>query len=134
VDYFLKGFLSTKGRIGRTRFLLFSLSIFMSVLVFGTLWVILPFRGMSLIVPTILLFLFCVLSMWANCAVMAKRLHDLNKSAWNLVWMFIPGLIPFFIWNPLTSAFSLLVTSVITAWLLFAPGTRGGNRFGPMPS
>lgn len=133
MDYFLKGFLSTKGRIGRTRFFLLSLAIFMAVLIFGTLWMILPFHGMSLAIPTILLFLFCVAAMWSNCAVMAKRLHDLNKSAWNLVWMFLPGLIPFFIWSPLTSGFSLLATTVITAWLLFVPGTHGTNRFGPKP-
>lgn len=51
-------------------------------------------------------------------ATYAKRLHDHNKSGWNLLWTFIPilGLIP-------------LIIITIACW--FVKGTEGPNDYGP---
>ena len=49
-------------------------------------------------------------------AVTVRRLHDIDKSGWNILW----GVIP------LVGAFFLLLWHA-------TPGTRGPNRFGPDP-
>ena len=45
-----------------------------------------------------------------------KRVHDMDKSGWLALLMFIP-----------------LVNLIFMLFLIFAPGTQGGNRFGPPP-
>lgn len=53
---------------------------------------------------------------WFMLAQYAKRLHDLNKSAWFLLILLIP-----------------LVNFVFALYMLFADGTVGPNRYGDDP-
>jgi uncharacterized membrane protein YhaH (DUF805 family) len=54
------------------------------------------------------------LFMWGNCALMARRLHDLGKSGWICLVMFVPA---------------INVIAVIS--LLIAKGDDFDNRYGP---
>jgi len=61
-----------------------------------------------------------VISLWPSFAILIKRWHDRNRSAWLLMIMLIPILnIGFIIWL------------MIEIW--FLPGTEGRNRFGSDP-
>lgn len=46
-----------------------------------------------------------------------RRLHDLGKSGWFLLWGLIPG-----------------VAFVLVIYLLFAKGEAGSNKYGDIPS
>jgi uncharacterized membrane protein YhaH (DUF805 family) len=49
-------------------------------------------------------------------AVQVRRLHDIDKSGWNILWFIIP-----------------LVGLILTIVWYCRPGTVGDNRFGPDP-
>jgi len=49
-------------------------------------------------------------------AVQVRRLHDIDKSGWNILWFIIP-----------------LVGLVLTILWFCRRGTVGDNRFGPDP-
>lgn len=83
---------------------------------------------------------------WAGMALVVKRLHDLDRSGWHYVWMFlVPGL-AFGGWSlrvngsdvigagslGLQSIFGL-VSFVALLYLLLARGSDGPNRFGYPP-
>jgi uncharacterized membrane protein YhaH (DUF805 family) len=72
--------------------------------------------------------------LWGSIAIAVKRLHDLNMSGWHYVWMvLVPA-----IFNGIGTANhstgiqtgGSLISLAIWAFLLFAPGTPGPNRFG----
>ena len=51
-----------------------------------------------------------------NWSIAVRRLHDLNKSGWNILWIFtIIGLIPLFY------------------WCYLIPGNKGDNPYGSDP-
>lgn len=86
---------------------------------------------------------------YAALAVIVKRLHDRNKSAWWLAFFYgvpVASLVAlgFAGYLPQTTSQmpwvqfgAFLVNTVIIWWylveILFLPGTKGGNRFGPDP-
>lgn len=51
-----------------------------------------------------------------SLAVLVRRLHDQDKSGWNVLWYFFP-----------------FIGSLIVLVFLFLNGTQGENRFGPDP-
>lgn len=53
---------------------------------------------------------------WMGVCLYAKRCHDLDKSAWFVLTLLIP-----------------IANLVIYLYLLFAPGTKGANQYGPDP-
>jgi uncharacterized membrane protein YhaH (DUF805 family) len=54
---------------------------------------------------------------WVQIAVSVRRLHDLDKSGWVLVWSIVP-----------------VAGLIILIWLVVRSGTPGQNRFGPPAS
>ena len=103
--------------------------------------------GQGLVILTA--FLMAVIIVLLLAAVV-KRLHDRGKSAWWLALFYgVPAVffvaVLFLGWpprhdfpgqEPVTIAF-FVVTWLISMWyiveLLFLPGARGENRFGPVP-
>jgi uncharacterized membrane protein YhaH (DUF805 family) len=60
--------------------------------------------------------LYAVVTFWISFALVIKRLHDYDYNGW---WSLL-NLIP-------------LVNLIFGLFLLFYPGTKGSNRFGPPP-
>ena len=58
-----------------------------------------------------------VASMWFSLAQGVKRLHDLDKSGWLILLMFVP-----------------IVNALFGLYMLFADGTVGPNQYGEDPS
>jgi uncharacterized membrane protein YhaH (DUF805 family) len=50
-------------------------------------------------------------------AVSVRRMHDIDKSGWQLLWAFVP-----------------LVGAIILIIFMAKQGTTGPNRFGPAPT
>jgi len=107
---------SVSGRIGRLRFLAYTLGVYFLVAIpanviggilaaiFGDsgMFVSIAFSGVASIVMLVFYFMFAI-----------QRSHDMNVSGWLSLIILIP-LIGYLIF-------------------LFAPGTHGDNRFGPPP-
>ena len=119
----LKYFFSFSGRMGRLSFFLHHLAIY--GVLFGSILVIGFFRDtlnqerpdafidylVALVGPLV------IIMMVSGLSAMVRRLHDLDKSGWALLWNFVP---------------------FANIWLLiqlyFIPGIRGANRFGSDPT
>jgi len=123
----LKKYAVFEGRARRKEFWMFVLFNYAVGLVYGALlgilMLLLYFTDMSedtmLTIFVICLVPWLIYSLWLmipGLAVTVRRLHDLDKSAWNLLWALIP----------VGGAIALLV------WYC-TEGTRGPNRFGPDP-
>ena len=95
---------TTEGRLNRLAYFLQSLKVFGLAVVGGILLEFLI--GIPILIAT----------MVANWMIIIRRLHDLNKSGW---WSLI-ALIPY-------------VNVIFGLYLLFAPGTKGDNRYGADP-
>lgn len=117
-------FLSMNGRIGRGKFWLGLLGLFVAYIVLA---IILGFSGLMSVDPAtgmpmgagywIGTLIMVAVTIWPSICIYGKRFHDRDKSAW---WMLI-GLVPF----------------IGAIWLLvecgLLQGTDGPNRFGPDP-
>lgn len=73
-------------------------------------------RGILTAIWGILLFIVAVYAMVLGIALAIKRFHDLDKSGWWILLMFIP-----------------IVNFFVQLWLLFGSGTPGTNKFGEAP-
>jgi|SRR5690348_5428306 len=136
-------FLRFDGRIGRGRFWagLFTLAFIGSgLVVFGP--DLFAARGGSG-TDIWLVFLALLLGVWMLAALMAKRLHDGNRTGWLfLLYGGGPIILARFgdgmaaadnpVWAPLACYLAALI---LVLWSLVdlgaRPGTRGANRFGP---
>jgi uncharacterized membrane protein YhaH (DUF805 family) len=101
---------SLEGRISRSTYWKFSISLIIIAIVIG---LIDGATGAHYTIVTI----FSLISFWPSLAVSLKRLHDRNKSAW---WLFL-ALIP--------------IVGIIWVFIELGclKGTAGENRFGPDP-
>lgn len=128
-------FLSTKGRIGRQEFALGLFALILVDMLIVRIGVRLVDSGPQYYVvtpPSDVSFLrvLLLMSLWPFAAILAKRLHDLNRSGWWALAMLtvphltkavaIPGWIPYLL---------------VSATLSVLPGQEGDNRFGldPLP-
>jgi len=117
-------FLSMNGRIGRGKFWLGLLGLFVAYIVLA---IILGFSGLMSVDPEtgmpmgagywIGTLIMMAVTIWPSICIYGKRFHDRDKSAW---WMLI-GLVPI----------------IGAVWLLvecgLLQGTDGPNRFGSDP-
>jgi len=108
--------LSASGRIGRLRYITYTIGIpFLVLLVMGLLMAV---AGMALAeeqigILTIVLFGLGYLAMFViNIMLTIQRCHDFDVTGWLSLILLIP-LAPLVFW--------------------FIPGTEGANRFGPQP-
>ena len=112
-------FLSAKGRMNRSKYLIATLIlqtiIFVSMFLFGMALMYLGSFGKSSILY-FTLSIFCLLVIYAAFVISIKRFHDLNLSAWWILAFMIP-----------------LVNVVLVVILFFKKGTAGENKFGPDP-
>lgn len=113
--------LAFHGRIGRLRYLAYSFGSSM-VLVAGLVLVGLVAQMLAaLLGPTfsgiimgIVLVIYYIGLLVISVMFMKRRLNDLDKSGWWALLMFVPFL-----------------NLVFAIYILFFPGTKGSNRFGP---
>lgn len=135
----LRNLFTWRGRIGRARFLGYSI-LPLPLFVIGLAPLALEVRAGnqgfgSLSIGTILLTIAVLVTIsWINVVTPIKRLHDLNLSGWWWwLWILIPTLFtgsPSAVVNNV--CFVLFIISLILIYCL--PGTRGDNRFGPEPA
>lgn len=82
-----------------------------------------------------------VTAWWVGLALPVKRLHDLDRSGWVMAWYFaalvlgaafvvvVSLALPGTPWVAVPLGAICLGNFAFQMWLLFAPGTRGPNRF-----
>lgn len=116
----MKKYLTWKGRINRFRFLNLELLLILLIAISAitTLPLIYPSRYDSSFVTSVTnIQLYTNLMnlpiIYFAICFKIRRFHDLNKSAFNLLWLLIPGVNLYFIFI-----------------LFFFKGTDGDNRFG----
>lgn len=116
----LRRYADFNGRARRSEYWLFWLfTVILEVVAFGIMGATgasNPAAMMSLGVGSILLFLVCLGLFVPSLAVLFRRLHDTDRSAW---WILIAFL-------PIIGGLVLLVFTLLD-------GTPGANRFGPDP-
>lgn len=115
----LKRYADFQGRSGRKEywmFLLFQIMVSIAVnlvsyigasmessLVVGLAAIVSGVFGLAMFIP--------------GLAVSVRRMHDIDKSGWQLLWAFVP-----------------LVGAIILIIFMAKQGTTGPNRFGPAPT
>lgn len=106
-----------QGRASRSEYWWFYLGLlllgFLGQIGLGLLTFISPIFG--LLGGVVLALVLLVLNISAFCCSV-RRLHDKDKSGWNLLWILVP-----------------LFGVLYVLFLLVMPGTEGENRFGPNP-
>ncbi|MGN7981379.1 DUF805 domain-containing protein [Burkholderia sp. 22313] len=108
---------SFEGRIGRLPWWIYAVAYAVLSAIFDA-----GSRGSSgddlPLLAMLVLFAIAVVSVWASIAVGVKRLHDIDKSGWWMLLIFVPivGAIALFVMNG------------------FIAGTPHANRFGAPPS
>ena len=127
IKYFVKKFFRVNfdmdGRINRYEFIIYGAWLFFGMLaLFFFLAVILGIVGIELFDnPVFFMIGFLILGIGIiihQFAVYIKRLHDLNKSGWNVLWSIIPLL-------------GYLYLAIIC---FFFKGTEGSNDYGSDPN
>ncbi|BAN46298.1 DUF805 domain-containing protein [Metapseudomonas resinovorans] len=106
--------LSTTGRIGRVRYLGWSMGLLLAFLPIGAL--IAGSMAVSTTLSGLLVIAACVALMVVSLFIGVQRIHDMGWSGW--LWLL--NLVP-------------VVGSVFALLMLFMPGTAGPNRYGPPP-
>ena len=109
---------SFAGRIGRMRYLAFSMvMLFVMYFAIGVVAAItLPQGAGGMTAMGLITGLLGLASLPIAFMFMMQRLHDMNASGWWSLLMFVP-----------------IANALMGLVLLFAPGTKGDNRFGLQP-
>ena len=87
----LKNWNKFKGRANRSEFWYFTLFYFIFLTI--TYFIDVSFLGWDPMVPTsigVLSTAYYLVTLIPSFSVTIRRLHDINKSGWNLLWMLIP--------------------------------------------
>ena len=112
----LRKYAEFNGRARRSEYWWFYLAYFMSLILLGAIGEILTspnFQNYALGTLAAIIILGALLPM---LAVEVRRLHDIDKSGWNILWFSIP-----------------IVGFILRIIWLCRRGTVGDNRFGPDP-
>jgi uncharacterized membrane protein YhaH (DUF805 family) len=142
----IEAYLALSGRIRRWRFFVYWLFLWIIMPVLALLGIPMidnaryPFAASVIVVIGLAAFWT-----WAGMALAVKRLHDLDKSGWHYVWMFLlPGLLTGGVTVELRHAASGqwsvgygqvlgIIPLLATLYLIFARGSDGPNKFGYPP-
>lgn len=106
-----KGRLNRKSYIYRSIFLSFALGIIQLILELATAAI----EALELLFAVMILAL-CIFGFVAGIMMLARRLHDLDKSGWWMLLLFVP-----------------LVNILFYIYILFFKGTEGPNQYGEDP-
>ena len=110
------GYVNFEGRAPRSEYWWFQLFYFLVVyLIPGALIAIAPRGAFASVISTVVVILMLGFLL-PILAVSVRRLHDRNRSGWNILWSFLP----------------LVGGLVLLIWFCMR-GTPGDNRFGPDP-
>ncbi|MCS4247267.1 DUF805 domain-containing protein [Pseudomonas sp. BIGb0164] len=110
------------GRIGRLRYLAWTLVLTVAMLVAGGIISTASFAvaaaspTMGIVLGSLLGFALFVALVWVSVQIGVQRLHDLGWSG----WLYLLNLVP-------------LVNSIFPLLLLVLPGNTGANQYGPPP-
>ncbi|GLR13542.1 hypothetical protein GCM10007907_23320 [Chitinimonas prasina] len=107
-------FFSVDGRLGRVRYLAYSIGV--SLPGYLLIGVSAAIAAASQNLGMVLLGVSVLLMLAGTLIIVGRRLHDLDLNRWFALLMLVPYL-----------------NGLFGLYLLFAPGTKGRNRFGPMP-
>lgn len=115
---------AVNGRIGRLRYLAYSfvtglVTVFIAGILAAILIPIFAMKGSKdgMSIGVIIVMLLIYIPSIASMFIMAKRrLNDLNHTGWLSLLMFAP-----------------LLNFVFALYLMFAPGTKTSNNYGPRP-
>ncbi|MBF0383786.1 MAG: DUF805 domain-containing protein [Magnetococcales bacterium] len=110
-----KFWLSQSGRVGRKAYLIGNVVLFFVTIAVGL--VLMPGILDDADNTSSLSWFIMLLSIWPSIALLAKRLHDCDRSAWFALIIFIP----------------LFGQLLLAYYTLFVKGTDGPNRFGADP-
>ena len=111
----LRRYADFSGRTGRKEFWIFTLAGWVALFIAALIEDLLGLEGPGqdgMIVSVLLLASLCP---WLAIAV--RRLHDQDKSGWNMLWYFFP-----------------MIGAIIILVYMCLEGTRGENRFGSDPN
>jgi len=118
-DYYEPKLFTFTGRIGRLRYLAYSMvSVFSLVLFFSLLTVLITFINQDYVpMFTVSIGAFVYLFMFVLSIMYAKRrLNDLNRSGWWFLLFLVP-----------------IANLLLTLYIIFFPGSSENNDYGPMP-
>ena len=110
----LKNWNKFKGRANRSEFWYFTLFYFIFLTI--TYFIDVSFLGWDPMDPTSIVVLstaYYLVTLIPSFSVTIRRLHDINKSGWNLLWMLIPIL----------GAVYIIILNILK-------GTDGDNKYG----
>ena len=108
-------FLSFMGRLNRQRYIVavLCLCLFQIVFQIGAA-ILLTGAAASSMAATLVFALLILILMWSYTVLAIKRLHDIDKSGWNLLWALLP----------------LIGGILLIYWIWFKKGTYGANKYG----
>ena len=112
MNYFLDGyrqFANFEGRASRKQYWMFYLFYLISYIFFAIIDGLLRTDGLFIA-------LFALVSLLPNIAIVTRRLHDINKSGWWQLLMFIP-----------------VIGAIVLFVFLLMKGEESENRFGAVP-
>lgn len=113
----LKRFFSSEGRLRRIHYFLYLLCSGAGFTVFYLIVAAILGAIFESTAPAIILMIpFYIAYLWFCIATGVKRLHDMNKSGWTYLFLFIP-----------------IFNIVWALMMLFMDGTVGPNQYGPDP-
>ncbi|OYV50764.1 MAG: hypothetical protein B7Z78_10340 [Rhodospirillales bacterium 20-60-12] len=90
-------------------------------------------EAVLIVVAVVILGISAIYFAWTSFAIGVKRLHDMDMSGYNQIWIIglsAAGQILRYLHQPVTGIVIGVFSLGVSLWLLFAPGSQGGNRFG----
>jgi uncharacterized membrane protein YhaH (DUF805 family) len=112
----LRKFADFNGRARRSEYWWFELAYLLSLIFLGAIGEILTSPSFQNYVLGTLATIIVLGSILPMLAVSVRRLHDIDKSGWNILWFIIP-----------------IVGFILRIIWFCSRGTVGDNRFGPDP-
>lgn len=105
-----KNFFNFEGRASRPEFWWFFLFNFIVCVIFALLTPLAP------TVLTVISGIYSLAVLFPGLGLFVRRMHDINKSGWNILFALIP-----------------LVGAIILIIFLVKPGNAAENKYGPVP-
>lgn len=124
--------LSCHGRIGRLAFVGYNLLVGLYALPLVYFSISTAGNDRTRLVSAIsaMAFLMALPSLWVFAALLSKRLHDLNRSAWHGLWLPALWIVPWDLMSDPLSHVIDVVLAVALIGLVAVPGRPTSNGYG----